>query len=387
MRSDKGWAPFLRRWVFGDGLLARCPKCRAVFLVAYAAARWKENDPDDTTTIPRGSLRTSVGELSRRTGISTRGIRTVLTRLQNAKLIDTRTDNVGTLVSVVNYDVYQNPQRDDESDSTNETTSDRQAIDKGPTTYENNGTTKQEISLEVDRVGAASRKAQKELGLDARSGPMDERDEFDLESLPFDADALECFPPPEPKNKGANQRKRGGLGPTIGNESQSNNGAISSSKKRAGKRLDKPVPVTTESWGAYQAGYTQRYGSDPIRSAAMSSSLKRIVEAVGAADAVSLVKFYTECGDPFLVSQRHPIYLLERNINGYLDRWRKGEREQGRGGANGVKQGSVGTNGDSVRVELWGKINGGEFAHVGNLEAQKAHVQRLYAAELAGGVL
>ena len=86
----------------------------------YKTKEWRGN------IIPRGTFITSYESLSNETGLSIREIRTSLSKLIKTGEIDKRTTNLNSWVTVINYDRYQEIDRQE--------TSERQASDKRATT-------------------------------------------------------------------------------------------------------------------------------------------------------------------------------------------------------------------------------------------------------------
>ena len=78
--------------------------------------------------IERGQRAASIAGLSKETKISVRSIRTSLEHLKSTNEVTTETTPKFTIITIKNYDLYQQP--------TNELTSDRQTTDKRPTTME-----------------------------------------------------------------------------------------------------------------------------------------------------------------------------------------------------------------------------------------------------------
>ena len=75
--------------------------------------------------IERGQRAASIAGLSKETKISVRSIRTSLEHLKSTNEVTTETTPKFTIITIKNYDLYQQP--------TNELTSDRQTTDKRPT--------------------------------------------------------------------------------------------------------------------------------------------------------------------------------------------------------------------------------------------------------------
>lgn len=102
----------------------------------------------------RGVILTSREELSRETGISERTIRTCLTRLKTTNEIAIKTTKQGSVITLTNYDKYQNPNAD--NDQRNDQPSDQQATNDRPTTDQQPTSSielkKERIYLVVDNI-------------------------------------------------------------------------------------------------------------------------------------------------------------------------------------------------------------------------------------------
>ena len=100
------------------------PATKAVFIhillsACYDSCRFMGNE------VSRGQYMTSLSRLSRDLNLSTRQVRTALSRLEKTGEIDTQTSNRATLITICNYDGYQVEERPKKRK--------RQTSDKQPT--------------------------------------------------------------------------------------------------------------------------------------------------------------------------------------------------------------------------------------------------------------
>ena len=83
-------------------------KTRGVFLHLLVAAQW-EDVRIEGQVIKRGQLCTSIRKLADVVGLSERGVRTSLQRLQSTGEITMQSNQHHSIITVVNYDLYQGP--------------------------------------------------------------------------------------------------------------------------------------------------------------------------------------------------------------------------------------------------------------------------------------
>ena len=100
-----------------------------LWMTILLLANWKDKRWHGIT-IPRGSLWTSIDTLSKKSGLTKRQTRTALSKLISTHEVTSRATNKGTLVTVVNYDVYQSDIEKATSKTTRNMASKRQANDK-----------------------------------------------------------------------------------------------------------------------------------------------------------------------------------------------------------------------------------------------------------------
>ncbi|KMZ52361.1 hypothetical protein [Dorea sp. D27] len=126
--------------------------CR-LFVHMLLRANWKDGKFKGTT-VPRGSLVSSIGKLSEETGLTVDEVRTAIKHLQGTGELTKQSTNKFTVYTVANYDMYQ-----DISQATpNQTPSNAQAIPKLFPTIEE---------------GKNSKKGRKEINNTVRFTPPD----------------------------------------------------------------------------------------------------------------------------------------------------------------------------------------------------------------------
>lgn len=94
--------------------------------------------------IKRGQILTGLNNLNEKTGISIRTLRTCLDRLEKTKEIDRQTTNKYSIITICNYESYQGEKLNSDKHNDKQTTSNRQATDKQPTTNNNKENKKNE---------------------------------------------------------------------------------------------------------------------------------------------------------------------------------------------------------------------------------------------------
>ena len=80
--------------------------------------------------IPRGSFWTSLNTLSKRSGLSVQEVRTALEKLSSTNEITIKATKRGRLITVVNYDFYQDDDRKSTKKTTNRATNNQQSTNK-----------------------------------------------------------------------------------------------------------------------------------------------------------------------------------------------------------------------------------------------------------------
>ena len=100
---------------------------RLLWITILMEANWKDKKWKGKK-IKRGSLWTSIDSLSEKTGLSRQQVRTALAKLKATREITCKSTREGTLITVVNYGLYQ----DDDATATYKTTHKR--TDKQQTT-------------------------------------------------------------------------------------------------------------------------------------------------------------------------------------------------------------------------------------------------------------
>lgn len=130
MASDSTWISLhrcMQDWRWYKDVNTKSLFIHLLLIANHTPKNWKD------ITVKRGQKVTSVNRLSEETGISIRGIRTCIQRLERTGEIVVKTTNKYTIITIVNYDFYQGEGREGDKQTTNE----RQTNDKRTTTNKN----------------------------------------------------------------------------------------------------------------------------------------------------------------------------------------------------------------------------------------------------------
>ena len=106
----KGWFA-MNRAMFEHPLFVGRPERVAAWAWMIAMAAWKETKQDangKTITVKRGQLLTSYRQMSKATGVPVQPLRTLIEKLQGEGAINTDTSTGRLLVTISNYEKYQN---------------------------------------------------------------------------------------------------------------------------------------------------------------------------------------------------------------------------------------------------------------------------------------
>lgn len=98
--------------------------------------------------LQRGQLATTVAELSKKTGLTARNLRTCIDKLEECQIIDRQTTNKYTLITICNYESYQAREDDSRQTSDNPLTIHRQTSDNPLT----NAIAEEVKKLDKDRI-------------------------------------------------------------------------------------------------------------------------------------------------------------------------------------------------------------------------------------------
>lgn len=129
-----GWIKLhrsIRRWEWWSDVNTRLVFLELIMSANHKPSRWKGIE------IGRGQLVTGRKKLAQNVGISERAIRTSLKRLQMTNEVAIETTSRYSIITVVNYDTYQDKPGQATSETTSETTSKRPASDQQVTTNKN----------------------------------------------------------------------------------------------------------------------------------------------------------------------------------------------------------------------------------------------------------
>lgn len=124
------------------------PELLALFMLMLKSASYKECEHYGIS-LHRGQLVTSLGILSKQTMLSTRTLRTCISRLKEWNLIQTDTCNRHTIVTIVNYDEYDT--QDTSSLPQSQTESKTEEKEKKPKEPEKPKKSKEELKADTQK--------------------------------------------------------------------------------------------------------------------------------------------------------------------------------------------------------------------------------------------
>ena len=107
--SNTGWFA-VKHGITGHPLFRRRPERLAIWIWLVDNAAWKETEHDVNgvmLTVPRGAVSASLRRIADDTGTSLQVVRGFLRRLQECKMINTAVTHGRTIITLCNYDKYQ----------------------------------------------------------------------------------------------------------------------------------------------------------------------------------------------------------------------------------------------------------------------------------------
>lgn len=123
---------------------------KILFIHCLLKANWKDGRFLGHD-IPRGSFATSVNSLADETGLSIQQTRTALAHLQSTGEITIKTSSKYSVVTVVNYDLYQDDNKQDNKQSTCQDEDEQQTSNKQVTTIEKDKKDNNNKNINVQR--------------------------------------------------------------------------------------------------------------------------------------------------------------------------------------------------------------------------------------------
>lgn len=181
-----GWIKLYRKFLdwewFADAKMVQL----FVYLLLSASIeqrKWKG------ITLERGQLATTYPELAERTNQSVRNLRTALQRLEDGQIIGRQTTNKYTIITICNFDSYQDKEESQRQTNDRPATGQRQTNDRQTT-----GTIAEEREegreREEDRVTTTTTV---DISLKAGAGAQARARKFDFNSLPKEQQEKEAF--------------------------------------------------------------------------------------------------------------------------------------------------------------------------------------------------
>lgn len=77
-------------------------------------------------------------------------------------------------------------------------------------------------------------------------------------------------------------------------------------------------------WKSYSDAYFNRYGVEPVRNAAVNTSIKSFVQKLPHSEAPHVAAFFVSHNDKFYVQKTHPVFLLLKDAEGLRTQWATG---------------------------------------------------------------
>ena len=111
-------------------------------------------------------------------------------------------------------------------------------------------------------------------------------------------------------------------------ESESESESEESRVEHSCAKVHKPSspPKSAAVFESYRSAYRSRYGVDPVRNQQTNSMLCKLVDKLGAVEAVYVAEFYLSHNDPFYVRNRHPVNMLLQHAEGLRTQWATGTK-------------------------------------------------------------
>lgn len=111
------------------------PNCVLIFIHCLLKANWKDKNWKGNL-IKRGSFITSINHLAQETNLTVQQTRTALKKLQSTGELTCTATNKHSLITIVNYDIYQQLEEEDNKPDNNQITNEQQTNNKQITTTE-----------------------------------------------------------------------------------------------------------------------------------------------------------------------------------------------------------------------------------------------------------
>ncbi len=143
-----GWVKLHRKFVNWEWFTDH--KTSHLFLYLLLSANHKESNWRGQT-VKRGQLITGRKSLSEKTGLSEQSIRTCLDRLKSTNEITIKTTNKNSIITVLNYDLYQNKESDNQQ-SNQQLTIKQPTSNQQVTTNKNDNNKKNEKKIEINPI-------------------------------------------------------------------------------------------------------------------------------------------------------------------------------------------------------------------------------------------
>lgn len=159
MRNNTGWIKLNRKML--DWEWINDHNTFALFVYCLLRANWKDGRWQGVE-IKRGSFATSLPGLAKSTGLSLRQVRTALLHLETTQSVTRKAYPKFSVITVVNYDRYQDSDTIDDSQMTGE----RQASDSQATTIEESKNKKKERIPPISPQGDSTTQSEERVKIE-----------------------------------------------------------------------------------------------------------------------------------------------------------------------------------------------------------------------------
>lgn len=115
-------------------------------------------------------------------------------------------------------------------------------------------------------------------------------------------------------------------------------------------------------WAAYRDSMTARYPMvEPLRNAKINSQVRQIAQALPAAEAPEIVRFYVSMNTPYYVRQTHDLGALLKDIVAVRTRWAAAQAGMAMPSAGDAPQRGAAPAFDPHNKDTWGRDARGRF--------------------------
>lgn len=115
---------------------------------------WKDKKAKDGTIIKRGKFMTSIDKLSYKSRLSGQSVRTALKHLENIDFLTNKSTNKNRIITLINFNGYQNKEEDNNKLANRQPTDNQQATNRQPTTTNKDKKVNKDNNVKTNTVSA-----------------------------------------------------------------------------------------------------------------------------------------------------------------------------------------------------------------------------------------